>query len=113
MDEKRLKDESISKIENNRKDRKGRPAGYPKTGGRQSGTPNRKTLSFAKELDGFGFNIAEKIVACYESTNDLQMKIKLIELAAKYRLSMPTKDVEESDVQQTAADVMKLVADEQ
>src|SRR6266852_4546736 len=34
----------------------GRPAGLPKTGGRQKGTPNRATLTLKEKLDSMGYD---------------------------------------------------------
>lgn len=84
MDSKRLKDEpKKSKVENNRAPTKA------KTGGRQPGTPNKKTQLFADALDAAGFDIATAIVNLFDQTNDEYIKLSLIGLALKYRVPIP------------------------
>ena len=112
MDDKSPKD-GVPKTENKRNP--GRPKGLPKSGGRAPGSPNKKTLSFAQELDAHGFNIAGNIAALYKTTKDINTKIRLIELAAKYRLAIPTAQdepvVSYQQGPQQPSDILKIVND--
>lgn len=74
----------------------GKPKNLPKSGGRTAGTPNKKTLSFANELDSLGFSIPEKIIELYELAPDVTTKIEVVKLAAKYRLPIPTTPIDDS-----------------
>ncbi len=40
-----------------------RPIGSPKTGGRQKGTPNKRTAEIADVFENIGFNVPEQLVS--------------------------------------------------
>lgn len=112
MDEKKgLKDESnISIVEKNRK---GRKPGTPKTGGREAGTPNKKTLVFAEAIEAAGFNLEQAIVSLFNSTSDEYIKLALINMVAKYKLPVPKPrevDVEDEDDSNPVSESVNILA---
>jgi hypothetical protein len=61
----------------------GRPPGYPKTGGRQKGSPNKATLDVAEKLDALGCDPIEglaKIAMDGKNTTEIRARC-FIELA--------------------------------
>lgn len=49
----------------------GRPAGTPKTGGRQVGTPNRTNVRMRDRLEAQGFDFAAEIVKAFKDIDKL------------------------------------------
>lgn len=64
----------MSKVEKNRK----------KTGGRKKGTPNKKTLEFAAELEKLDFNAVQKAVELYHNTDEDGVKANILTNFFKY-----------------------------
>jgi hypothetical protein len=67
---------------------RGRPKGYPKSGGRKAGVPDRnkkpQMAPLRIQLRDLGFNLGEEMVKFYNSVEDPQIKFKLVELMSKY-----------------------------
>lgn len=65
---------------------KGKPKGSDKTGGRKKGTPNKKPQlkPLRIQLAELNFNLAQAIMDLLSTTKDDNIKIKAIELLAKY-----------------------------
>lgn len=63
----------------------GRPEGTIKTGGRQAGTANKKTLAFKEFLDGANFSIPERLLEILPTlTEDRQVDVLLKLMAYVY-----------------------------
>jgi hypothetical protein len=107
MDEKRLKDESVSKVEINRNP--GRPVGLPKTGGRTAGTANKKTLWLRDELERVGLSWADEFKSALES-NNLQKANVLLELLPYLNPKLKEKEAAD-DVQEPTdtTDILSIV----
>jgi hypothetical protein len=67
----------------------GRPKGFPKSGGRTKGTPNKKSKVFSDELESNGFDLAKSIVELFKTTQNESIKLSLIELVTKYKVPVP------------------------
>lgn len=96
----------------------GRPKGYPKSGGRAKGVTNKKTSKFNDELKDKGFNLVDRIVALANKTEDEQILLKLIELTAKYSISIPkqievpTESSDTNDESFDEASIVSLIVDD-
>jgi hypothetical protein len=63
----------------------GRPKGTPKTGGRQKGTPNKRSLAFQKEVRGSGLMPLEYMLAVMRDTQaDFSRRDDMAKAAAPY-----------------------------
>jgi hypothetical protein len=63
----------------------GRPMGMPKTGGRQSGTPNRNTCVIQEKLQSLGCDpIAGLAKIALESSTPLELKVRCLTELAQY-----------------------------
>lgn len=72
--------DSTSNVEKNRGEFK---KGREKTGGRQKGTPNKRTVEF---LDALGdFPTVENMKALYNTTDDDNLKFMILKELAKYQ----------------------------
>lgn len=71
-----------------KEDKRGRPKGQPKVGGRQKGTPNRATMYLRQALAEVGCNIEDEIYKAIKDKN-IQMiqalSLLLPYLAPKYK----------------------------
>lgn len=84
---------SVSKVEKSRK----------KTGGRQKGTPNKKTLEFVDALGSF--NPAKALVDLYETTEDDNIKLGCLKEMLKY--IYPQRKAVEVNVETFDAPIIK------
>lgn len=62
----------------------GKPPGGIKYGGRAKGTPNKRSLAFGLVLEETGFSIPEKAIELFNSTQDDNLKFKLLEFMSSY-----------------------------
>lgn len=60
--------------------------------GRKKGTPNKVTSSFRQALAASGFDLAAAAVKLFKSTQDENIKVKMLELIAKYTQVVPTSE---------------------
>jgi hypothetical protein len=84
----------------------------PPGSGMRKGQKIRTSVSFADDLERLGFNLADKLVEVFNSTSDVAMQVRLLELIAKYRVPVPkaAESVpEEAPVDETSADVLAIV----
>lgn len=88
---------SVSKVETKepkppKKNKGGRPAGHPKTGGRVKGTPNRNSLKFIENFDLCGINLVAEFMACVKK---LEPRAQIEELKFLFKHAYPQlKEVE-------------------
>jgi hypothetical protein len=78
----------------------GRPRGYPKSGGRKKGVPNKTTLAFKDALGAKGFSIPEKAIHLYETAqgDDAdQLRLEILKFLASYTHSKPKVELEHLD----------------
>lgn len=71
-----------SKVDKNRNTVCGKKKGSPKTGGRQKGTPNKKTLEFSEALGSF--NPVGALVEIYNQCEDWGIKLGAVKEMLKY-----------------------------
>lgn len=57
-----------------------RPPGLPKTGGREKGTPNRRSLDLAEQLESAGLNVPSEIAKIVPQLNPSESADVLLEL---------------------------------
>lgn len=62
----------------------GRPIGYPKSGGRQKGTPNKATTVVAEILQARNINIVDEALNLFEQSIDVEFKAKILTLLFPY-----------------------------
>lgn len=67
-----------------------RPKGGMKTGGRQKGVQNKKTVLFSQVLEELKFNIAEEAVKLYHSLQPEQ-KLECLKFMAVYTHAKPVE----------------------
>lgn len=67
----------------------GRPKGYPKSGGRKKGTPNKNRLKIQDELERFNFNVVEEAIKLFQENDDINVKLKIIDLLSRHSLPTP------------------------
>jgi hypothetical protein len=68
----------------------GRPKGYPKTGGRTKGTPNKATASFKEKLDTSEFDVATELIKYYKTADMPQdLRLKALQLLLEYSQYKP------------------------
>lgn len=98
-----------SKVENKRK--QGKPKGLPKTGGRQKGTVNKKSLILRERLEQFGCNFDEQLANAILTQNYAMIKAlsdMLPYLQPRLKEIDQPKDTPESP--ESNADTSNLVA---
>ena len=62
-----------------------RPGGLPKTGGRKSGTPNKRTLDLAQKLEALGCDPIEGLARiAMEPTTAPELKVRCYAELAQY-----------------------------
>lgn len=113
MDDNGFKDESISKVENNRKP--GKPKGLPKSGGRVSGTPNKSNAKWSEVLESKEFSIPEQAIKLFFDENTQpSLKLQILTFLASYTASTikPKEEVVESEESQPPSDIINLVKNE-
>lgn len=71
-----------SKVDKNRNTVCGKKKGSPKTGGRQKGTPNKKTLEFSEALGSF--DPVGALVEIYNQCGDWGIKLGAVKEMLKY-----------------------------
>jgi hypothetical protein len=84
----------------------------PPGSGMKKGQKIKSSVSFADDLERLNFNLADKLVEVFNSTTDVAMQVRLLELIAKYRVPVPkaTEPVpEEVPVDEASADVLAIV----
>ena len=75
----KMSNNNTSKIEGNRGQFQ---KGKEKTGGRQKGTPNKKTKELIEILGSF--NPAEKLIEIYNKTKDMELRANICKDLMKY-----------------------------
>lgn len=79
--------------------------GRAKSGGRVKGTPNKRTvalLSIRDSLAAKSFDLGAEVLKLVSSTLDDSIRLKALELLAKYTQVVPT--AEEADTSEDAVD---------
>lgn len=83
-----------------------RPVGYPKTGGRQKGTPNNRTLALSDTLESLGFDPLPKLVELLPNLTpekQADVLLKLMEFIYPKRkaidLTVDNTDVDAADIE--------------
>lgn len=70
-----------------------RPAGLLKTGGRQKGTPNKRTEAFVLKLDELNLDVLEEIVAALPEL-PTEKRVQILIALLPYRYSKASSEVE-------------------
>jgi len=76
----------------------GWPKGYPKTGGRKKGVPNKTTLAFGDVLKTKGFSIPDKAMALYETVQEEdadQLRLEILKFLATNTHSRPKIEIDQ------------------
>lgn len=71
------------------KKRPGKKAGSTKTGGRKKGSQNKDKLGFEKKLEEQNFCVVEEMVTLYKETQDMNTKLRIIELICRHSVPVP------------------------
>ena len=76
--------EPISKLENIKR-KKGRPVGYPRSGGRAKGTPNKASTAWSEVLQANLFSIPQEAIKLFfhKDTNN-QLKFHILQFLSTY-----------------------------
>jgi hypothetical protein len=70
--------------------KRGRPQGFPKTGGRQPGTPNRSTQAIRELFEELKFNpIRELVQMARNSRIRPELKVSILSTLCSYRFPRP------------------------
>jgi len=72
-----------------------RPAGLPKTGGRQKGTPNRKTLDLSEAISASGLSLPDRLMELLpslEPEREAQVILKLMEFIYPKKRAVEVKE---------------------
>lgn len=107
---------NFSKIDNSKVEiRPGRPKGYPKTGGRVKGTPNKSSSKWSEILEGESFSIPEQAIKMFnDPSTPPNIKFQILQFLASYTTaSIKPKDSDENDpeIDQTeTTDILSLVS---
>lgn len=120
MDEKRLTDESISKIEKTKieKNRKrGRKPGTPKTGGRKKGSLNKANSTWNEIIQAESFCIPTEAIGLFmQKTTPPNLKLQILQFLAQYTVSaIKPKDEPTEPQKETSnepADILSLVTND-
>lgn len=92
MSENQNKNTNISiEISPKLKSKPGKKPGSDKSpgSGRQKGTPNKNKLGFEDRLESLGFDVAQEMYALYKETQDINTKLRIIELALRHAVAIP------------------------
>ena len=69
---------------------RGRPPGYPKTGGRSQGTPNRDTSVLREKLEALGCDpIAELVRIAKDPTTESSLRVSIYSLLIRHTSPVP------------------------
>lgn len=66
----------------------------PQGSGMKKGQKIKSSVSFSEDLERLNFNLADKIVEVFGETQDVSIRVRLLELVAKYRIPIP-KSIEQ------------------
>jgi len=84
----------------------GRPPGYPKTGGRQRGTPNKATVDVAEKLAALGCDPLEGLVSiAMNPKNTQELRYRCFSDLMQYRYSK-RKPIDVASEQPTVMNVI-------
>jgi len=109
MEEKRLKDELISKVEKSRNSKRGRKPNCPKTGGRQLGTPNKKTILMKDLLDDLSHPIVSIVFNALKAVPPQDQLKFILELLPYLAPKLNPKDVQEPAEDKQPTDILNIV----